>query len=162
MSHTSVLPGSLAVGDLLEDLLGREVTVGSGSPMTRADLPTAVLAVFTDTAERLYAVVGMQLEVAAGIGAARGLLPPRTAEESIERRALTPDLAEEVFALCNALTGLFNVGGAPHVKLYQVVYPTMPIPEEAVAYMIALGERADLSVEVAPYGKGKFSISLAQ
>jgi len=162
MSVTSVLPGPLAVRTLLEDLLIREVTVSHGPPMTQADLPTAVLAMFTDTAQQLYAVIGMQLDLAANIGAALGLLPPSAAEESVEQRRLTPELAENVFGLCTLLPGLFNAGGTPHVKLYQVVYPTMPIPDEAVAHMITLGRRVDLTVEVARYGKGKFSLSLAQ
>jgi hypothetical protein len=47
------------------------------------------------------------------------------------------------------------------VKLYQVVYPGMPLPSDARAHLLALGRRLDLTVEVARYGKGKFSISLA-
>jgi hypothetical protein len=161
MSDTSVIPGSLAVRNLLEDLLGREVTVSPGVPMEQADMPTAVLALFTDTAQRLYAVLGMQLALAANAGAALGLLPPGAAEDSIDEKMLSPSLAENVFELCNVLTSLLNVEGAPHVKLYQVVYPGMPIPNDAVAHLIALGRRLDLTVEVARYGKGKFSLALA-
>jgi len=161
MSYTSVLPGSLDVRTLLEDLLGSEVAVNPGPPMTRADMPTSVLAMYTDTAEQLHAVLGMQLDLAAAIGAALSPLPARAIEDTIERRRLTPELAENVFSLCNALTGLFNADGALDVKLYQVVYPTMPIPGEAVAHMTELGHRLDLTIEVAGYGKGTFSLSLA-
>ena len=35
MSDTSVLPASLAVRSLFEDLLGRDCTVGPGEPLAR-------------------------------------------------------------------------------------------------------------------------------
>ena len=49
MSDTSVIPVALTVRNLFEDLLGRDVNVSPGDPMTAADLPTAVIAVYADT-----------------------------------------------------------------------------------------------------------------
>ncbi|MDT4995082.1 MAG: hypothetical protein QOC94_1371 [Actinoplanes sp.] len=161
MSDTTVIPGSLAVRNLFEDLLGRDVTVSPGSPMEQADIPTATIAVFTNTAQQIYAVLGMQLALAANAGAALGLLPAGAAEDSIDEKKLTPVLAENVFELCNVLTSLLNVEGAPHIKLYQVSYPGMSAPADAVARLMALGRRLDLTIEVTRYGKGKFSLSLA-
>jgi hypothetical protein len=161
MSDTSVIPGSLAVRNLFEDLLGREVTVSPGTPLEQADMPTATLAVFTDTSQKLYAVLGMQLPLAANVGAALGLLPAGAAEDAVDEKKLTPALSENVFELCNVLTSLLNVEGAPHVKLYQCIYPGMSIPQDVVAHLMALGRRLDLMIEVARYGKGKFSLSLA-
>jgi len=160
MSDTSVIPVALSVRNLFEDLLGRDVNVSPGDPMTASDLPTAVLAVYTDTSQQLYAVLGMQLALAANAGAALGLLPAGAAEDSIEEKTLFPNLAENVFELCNVLTSLLNREGAPHVKLYQVIYPGMDIPNDARAHLLALGKRLDLTVEVARYGKGKLSLSI--
>jgi hypothetical protein len=161
MSDTSVLPGSLAVRNLLEDLLGRDVTVSPGDPLTADDLPTATVAVYTDNSQQIYGVLGMQLSLAANVGAALGLLPPGAAEDSIDEKQLFPNLAENVFELCNVLTSLLNREGAPHVKLYQVIYPGMSLPNDARAHLLALGRRLDLKIEVSRYGKGKFSMSLA-
>ena len=160
MSDTSVIPVALSVRNLFEDLLGRDVNVSPGDPMTAADLPTGVFAVYTDASQQLYAVLGLQLALAAHAGAALGLLPAGAAEDSIEEKTLFPNLAENVFELCNVLTSLLNREGAPHVKLYQVVYPGMALPNDARARLLALGKRLDLTVEVARYGKGKFSLSL--
>ncbi|MEU8612313.1 hypothetical protein AB0C29_30420 [Actinoplanes sp. NPDC048791] len=160
MSDTSVIPVALTVRNLFEDLLGRDVNVSPGDPMTAADLPTAVIAVYADTSQQLYAVLGMQLSLAANAGAALGLLPAGAAEDSIEEKKLFPNLAENVFELCNVLTSLLNREGAPHVKLYQVIYPGMDIPNDARAHLLALGKRLDLTVEVARYGKGKLSLSV--
>ncbi|HEU4347847.1 MAG TPA: hypothetical protein VFR35_08670 [Actinoplanes sp.] len=161
MSDTSVLPGSLTVRNLFEDLLGRDCNVGPGDPITQDDLSTAAVAIFADSQQQIYAVLGMQLTLAANAGAAMGLLPPGAAEDSIAEKKLNPGLAENVFELCNVLTSLLNREGAPHVKLYQVVYPGMPLPNDARAFLMALGRRLDLMVEVSRYGKGKFSLSLA-
>jgi hypothetical protein len=161
MSDTSVLPASLAVRNLFEDLLGRDVNVNPGDPLVAADLPLATIAVYIDNAQQIYGVVGMQLSLAANVGAALGLLPAGAAEDSIDEKQLFPNLAENVFELCNVLTSLLNREGAPHVKLYQVVYPGMPLPSDVRAHLMALGRRLDLTIEVARYGKGKFSLSLA-
>ncbi len=161
MSDTSVIPAALTVRNLFEDLLGRDVNVSPGDPMTAADLPTGVFAIYTDTSQQLYAVLGMQLSLAANAGAALGLLPAGAAEDSIEEKTLFPNLAENVFELCNVLTSLLNREGGPHVKMYQVIYPGMDLPNDVRAHLLALGKRLDLTVEVARYGKGKLSLSLA-
>ncbi|GAA2504427.1 hypothetical protein [Winogradskya humida] len=161
MSDTSVIPVALTVKNLFEDLLGRDVTVAPGDPMTATDLPTGVFAIYTDTSQQLYAVLGMQLSLAANAGAALGLLPAGAAEDAIDEKKLFPNLAENVFELCNVLTSLLNRQGAPHIKLYQVITPGMDLPNDARAHLLALGKRLDLTIEVARYGKGKFSLSLA-
>jgi hypothetical protein len=161
MSDTSVLPASLAVRSLFEDLLGRDCNVAPGDPLAADDLPTATIAIYADGAQQIFAVLGLQLSLAANVGAALGLLPAGAAEDSIDEKKLFPNLAENVFELCNVLTSLLNKEGAPHVKLHQVVYPGMPLPADARAHLMALGRRLDLMIEVSRYGKGKFSLSLA-
>jgi hypothetical protein len=161
MSDVSVLPGSLAVRNLFEDLLGREVIVSPGDPIAAPAVPTSTIAIFTDAGQKIYAVMGMELSLAANAGAALGLLPAGAAEDSIDEKQLFPNLAENVFELCNVFTSLLNKEGAPHVKLYQVIYPGMELPGDARAILLALGRRLDLSVEVSRYGKGKLSLSLA-
>ena len=161
MSDTSVIPAPLAVRNLFEDLLGRDVNVSPGDPMTAENLPTGVIAIYTDQSQQLYAVLGMTLSLAANAGAALGLLPAGAAEDSIEEKTLFPNLAENVFELCNVFTSLLNREGAPHVKLYQVIYPGMDLPNDARAHLLALCKRLDLTIEVARYGKGRFSLSLA-
>lgn len=161
MSDTSVLPASLTVRNLFEDLLGRDCNVAPGEPMTADDLSTATVAIYSDSAQQIYGVLGMTLSLAANVGAALGLLPAGAAEDSIDEKQLFPNLAENVFELCNVLTSLLNREGAPHVKLNQVVYPGMPLPNDARTHLLALGRRLDLNIEVNRYGKGKFSLSLA-
>jgi hypothetical protein len=161
MSDTSVIPGSHLVRNLYEDLLGRDCNVSPGAPLTAEDLPGASIAIYTDSHQQIYAVMGMELRLAANVGAALGLLPAGAAEDSIDEKKLAPNLAENVFELFNVLTSLLNREGGPHVKLYQVVYPGMDLPNDARAHLLALGRRLDLMIEVSRYGKGKFSLSMA-
>jgi len=161
MSDTSVLPASLAVRNLFEDLLGRDCNVSPGGPLMAADLPTATVAIYADNGGHIHGVIGMELALAANVGAALGLIPAGAAEDSIDEKTLFPNLAENVGEFYNVLTSLLNREGAPHVKLYQVVYPGGALPADARAHLLALGRRLDLMIEVARYGKGKFSLSLA-
>jgi hypothetical protein len=161
MSDTSVLPASLTVRNLFEDLLGRDCNVSPGDPLTADDLPLATVAIYTDSAQQIFGVLGMQLALAANVGAALGLIPAGAAEDSIDEKKLFPNLAENVFELCNVLTSLLNKEGSPHVKLAEVVYPGMTLATDARAHLLALGRRLDLTIEVTRYGKGKFSLSLA-
>src|SRR5690348_7097556 len=148
MSDVSVLPGTLAVRNLFEDLLGREVTVSPGEPISADEVATSTIAIFTDPAQNMYAVLAMDLKLAANAGAALGLLPAGAAEDSIDEKQLFPNLAENVGELCNVLTSLLNREGSPHIKLYQVIYPGDPLPGDARAHLMALGRRVDLQVEI--------------
>jgi hypothetical protein len=158
---TITLPASLTIRNLLEDLLGRDVTVSVANPPVTADLVRIFGAVYTDTSSKMVAVIGLELPLAAYSGAALGLMPAGGAQDCVDEGTLSPVLVENVAELCNVLTSLFNHEGGPHVKLYKVYAPPQPLPADAQALLLALGNRVDLSVEVARYGKGRMSISLA-
>jgi hypothetical protein len=154
------LPGLMPVRNMLEDLLGREVTITPGDPVTAGDLPTMAVALYVDGADRLAAVLGMDLTLAAYAGAALGLLPAGAAQDSIEEKQLSPMLRENVQELYNILTGLLNKEGEPHVTLYQVVAPGEAVPSDAAAHLLAIRNRLDVKVEISRYGGGAFALAL--
>jgi len=156
-----VLPASLGVRNLLEDLLGREVTVAPAEPPRAEHLRTAVVAVYVDDGLRLSAVLVLDLALAAFASAALGLMPVGGAEDCIDEKALSPTLAENVSELCNVLTTLLNREGAPHLRLYQLHLPGAVLPGDVAADASALGNRLDLSVSVSRYGSGHLWLSLA-
>jgi hypothetical protein len=158
---TIALPASLAIRNLLEDLLGRDVTVSAADPLVADALKRTVAAVYVDNFAKMTAVIGLELPLAAYAGAALGLMPAGGAQDCIEDGVLSPVLAENVTELCNVLTSLLNREGSPHLKLYKVYLPPESLPSDVQARMLALGNRSDLLVEVARYGKGRFSLSLA-
>ncbi|MEN3309553.1 MAG: hypothetical protein V7603_5755 [Micromonosporaceae bacterium] len=155
-----VIPASLGVRNLLEDLLGREVTVSPADPPRAENLRTAVVAVYVDDGMRLSAVLVLDLALAAFAGAALGLLPVGGAEDCVKEKSLSPMLAENVSELCNVLTGLLNREGAPHLRLYQLHLPGDALPGDVASHAVALGNRLDLEVAVARYGSGHLWLSL--
>jgi hypothetical protein len=158
---TIALPASLAVRNLLEDLLGRDVTVQNTDPVLAENVKQTVAAVYVDNSMKMTAVIGLGLPLAAYAGAALGLMPAGGAQDCVEDGVLSPMLAENVTELCNVLTSLLNREGSPHLKLYKVYLPPEQVPPDVQAMLLALGNRTDLMVEIARYGKGKFSLSVA-
>ena len=159
MSH--VLPVPKAVKDLFDDLLGRPVTVNPAEPLRAADVPKTLVALYTDERQHLLAVIGMDFALTAFAGAAIGLIPPGGAEACIEDNEISKMIGENAIEVCNVLASLLNSQGAAHLKLYQTHLPGTAPPNDAVGYLLALGRRLDLAIDVAGYGSGKLSIAFA-
>ena len=129
--------------------------------MTADDLPHQRVALYTDAS-----AADVRRARAASCRWPRTPAPrsaccrPARAEDSIEEKKLSPALAENVFELCNVLTSLLNRDGAPHVKLYQVCCPGDRAQRRRRA---AARPRppARPHVEIARYGGGRLSLSLA-
>src|SRR5256886_16794175 len=131
-------PASLSGRTLLEDLLGRDVTVNPAEPPVSKGLGRTVVAVYTDNSTKLAAVLGLELPLAAYAGAALGLMPAGGAADCVEQGQLSAVLAENVAELCNILTSLLNQEGGPHVKLYKGYVPPEPLPRDAKALLLSL------------------------
>jgi hypothetical protein len=153
------MPNSKIVKEMLEGLLGRDVDVRPGDPPQAADLSGSMVAVYVDGSMAIAAVAGLDLELAANLGAAIGLVPRGGAEACVEDKELSPMIAENAAEVCNVLSALLNHDGAEHHKLYHVYLPGEPAPQDAANRLLALGNRLDLSVTVAGYGSGRFALS---
>jgi len=160
---TTQLPSPKDVRDMLEELLGKDITVGDGSPASAGDLQKATVAVYVDDSNRVAGVAGMDLPLSAWIGAAIGLIPKGGAEACVEDGDLSKMVGENVREVCNIMAALLNREGTPHLRLEKesVYLPGEPAPPDVQARMVALGARLDLAVSVAGYGAGRLWISLA-
>ena len=152
---TDQLPAPKQVRDLLSDLLGRDVNVAPADPPGGKVPPTAV---FVHDDLSLAGVIGFQLPLAAHVAAAVGLIPPGGAEACIEDGELSAVFGENLAEVCNVLTTLFNSNGGPHVKLHALHRDGEDVPADIVGHLQAIGNRLDLTVEVAGYGNGTFSL----
>lgn len=156
------LPAPKEVKDLLEELLGRSVAVSPGDPIRAADLALGLLvSVYIDDSMKMRAVIGLDLPLAVYAGAAIGLIPAAGAQECIDEKQLTSMIAENVTEVCNVMSTLLNREGHPRVRMYQTYLPGQMPPADAVGYVLALGRRLDLNVDVQGYGKGRFAVALA-
>ena len=154
----AALPAPKHVRDLLADLLGRDVTVGTGTPVASTKARPAAIAVFADDKLRTIAVSLLDLPLCGATGGALGLLPVAGVNQMVEDKDLSEILLENLYEVVNILSVLFNVPGAPHAKLHKLYAPGEPLPPDIRAYASALGFRIDLDVGVAGYGNGRLSI----
>lgn len=154
------LPAPKEVKDMLEDLLGRSVTVSLTDPMRESEIRRTLVSLYMDDQTRLRAVIGMNLSLSVYLGAAIGLIPAAGAQDCIQEGQFTRMIAENITEICNVMTGLLNRPNGPHVRMFQRFLPGEAPPTDATGLLVALGQRIDLIVEVANYGAGKLSISV--
>ena len=158
---TRELPAPKSVKDFFEDLLGRPVTVSPADPLRAADIPSTLVAVYADPARKLGAVVGFSFSLTAYVGAAIGLIPAGGAEACIEDKEISKMIGENAIEVCNVLASLINHEGAARLKLYNTFLPGNPPPNDAIAHLLALGRRLDLTVDIGGYGAGQLAIAYA-
>jgi len=155
------LPNPKDVRDLFEDLLNRPVTVNIADPLKDADVKRTMVNLYVDDALKLAAVIGLELPLAAYTGAALGLIPAGGAQDCVEGGTLTAMIAENVTEAANIMASLLNGPGKRHVRMYQRFLPGEAPPPDATGYLLALGRRLDLDIEVTGYGSGRLSVALA-
>ncbi len=153
------LPPALEVRELLEGLLGRDVDATVGTAAVEPHVhPGAVVGVYVDDTLQLRAIVVVDVPLAARIGAAIALMPPQAAATAVEQELLTPTLYDNTSEVLNVAASLFNVEGAPHVRLYEAYAPRETLPPDIARWVLAYVRRLDMTVDVRGYGEGNLSV----
>ena len=155
---TTALPVAKDVRDLLEALLGRDVDLSDGRRVT--DAGAAMVGVYVDDRLAMRAVVVMDVGLAATVGAAIGLMPVGGVEDSIEAGELLGVQQDNAAEVLNVMASLFNVGDAPHLRLYGQHGPGEDTPDDVVAVARELNGRVDWRVGVRGYPGGELSVVL--
>ena len=157
---TVLLPAAKDVRDMLSGLVGKEVAVSPGAPVTPEPSRPVTVAIYTAPDMSVNALCVMDLGASAYTAAALALLPPGGAQDAVEEdKELSPMLLEALHEVVNVLSALFNTPGAPHSKLNKLVADGEEIPGD-IAGMLAGFNRIDLALEVPGYGKGGLSLVL--
>jgi hypothetical protein len=157
---TVLLPAAKDVRDMLSGLVGKELAVSPGAPVTPEPNRPVTVAIYTAPDMSVNALCIMDLGASAYTAAALALLPAGGAQDAVEEdKELSPMLLEALHEVVNVLSALFNTPGAPHSKLNKLVADGEDIPND-VAGMLAGFNRIDLTVEVPGYGKGGLSLVL--
>ncbi len=152
------VPSPMEVRVLLEDLLGRTVEVAPSAPWAPMGGELGTFAIFVDDSLVVRAVGLCDLGFSAYAGAAIGLVPPAGAEQAVEDKVLPESLQDNLYEVLNIASALYNVDDNPHMKLYQVHHIGAAVPPEIQALGGVLGQRLDLTVKIAGYGDGRFSL----
>lgn len=156
MSESSPVPPRQAVRDVVEGMVGRTVEFTDGAPVAAAG--TAVTAVYVTDGLAMTAIAVVDLPGAARLGGALGMLPRGGVDDAIDEKALSATLTDNCYEVLNVLASVFNVAGAPHVRLYQMFGPGQTPPSDVQALGATLGSRDDLSMSIDGYGPGLLSI----
>ena len=152
----SPLPSRLSVRTLIEDLIGRSVDLQDAPPMPAK--PTNVAAPYVTDRLGIAAVAVVNLEGAARLGGALGMLPKGGVEDAIADKDLFEMLHSCCYEVLNVLAAAFNVPNAPHVRLYEMYGPKTPIPPDVAALAGTIGQRLDVKLSISGYGDGLLSI----
>jgi hypothetical protein len=157
---TVLLPAAKDVRDMLSGLVGKEVAVSPGAPVTPEPNRPVTVAIYTAPDMSVNALCIMDLGASAYTAAALALLPAGGAQDAVEEdKELSPLLLEALHEVVNVLSALFNTPGAPHSKLNKLVADGEEVPGDIVG-MLAGFNRLDLALEVPGYGKGALSLVL--
>lgn len=156
MVEQSPLPSRHAVRSLIEDLVGRNVDLTDSDAITAA--PTNVVAVYVNDKVNLSAVIVVDLAGAARLGGALGMLPIGGVEDSIDEKELSGLIRDNCYEVLNVLAAVFNVEGAPHVRLYEMYDPGEDPPQDVSGLAYAVGGRMDVTLNITGYGIGRLSV----
>jgi hypothetical protein len=157
---TVLLPAAKDVRDMISGLVGKDVTVSPGVPVTPEPNRPVTVAIYTAPDMSVNALCVMDLGASAYTAAALALLPAGGAQDAVEEdKELSPLLLEALHEVVNVLSALFNTPGAPHSKLNKLVADSEDVPGD-IAGMLAGFNRLDLTIEVPGYGKGGLSLVL--
>jgi hypothetical protein len=151
------LPDRKLVKDVFEGLLGRDVSVGDGTPVS-LDNPRPVVATYIDPQHHLATVVAMDLPLAAYAGAALALIPRGGAEAAVEDKMLPDNLFENVSEILNVLAAPIGECAGVHQRLSTTFAPHDPLPGQIASYAATPGVREDLMLDISGYGSGMLSI----
>jgi hypothetical protein len=161
MTAPVLLPATKDVKDMLSALLGKNVGVLPGAPVTPTPTEPVAVAVFVSPTLSVNALCVMDLGAAAYTAGALALLPPGGCQDAVEEdRELTPVLAEALHEVVNVLSALFNTPGAPHSRLDALYPPGQDLPGDVVGLLPSFN-RLDVAIEVPGYGKGALSLVIA-
>jgi hypothetical protein len=152
----SPLPSRHAIRNLLEDLTGREMEIGDGLPP--ATKSTNVVAVYVTDKLATSAVIVLDLEGAARLGGALAMVPRGGVEDAITERDLSGALKDNCYEVVNVMASIFNVPGAPHVRLYQMYAPNEAVPSDIAAFAANPGSRMDVELKIQGYGTAQMSV----
>ena len=152
----SPLPSRLAVRNSIQDLIGRDVDLSDGVPVESK--ASNVVAVFVTDRLTTTAVAVCDLEAAARIGGALGMVPKGVVDDAIKSRTLPSPLEENCYEVLNVMSAVFNLPDAPHVRLYEMYTPNATIPPDVAKFAATLGNRMDVKLKIAGYGDGQLSV----
>ncbi|GAB3684270.1 hypothetical protein [Angustibacter aerolatus] len=152
------LPTHQAIRELLEGMLGRDVTLAYGKGLRPDSTPAPSIGVYVDDRGTMTALVLFDFALTAYAGAALGLVPAGGAEAAIEDRDIPDSLQENAYELLNVFAGALNQFSDTHQKLSVVHRPGDTLPADVAEWANVVTQRDDLKVTIKGYGDGGLAV----
>lgn len=154
------LPTNKEVRDLLEGLLGRDVSLNNSSSPCDPGADSVAVATFTCSQSDVHALCAMDIQLSASVSAALGLIPPAAASEMAKEGELNSTMIENLHEVMNIVSVLMNKDGGAHYKLADLYAPSVALPDSVRAEIPAQRHKLDLDIAVTGYGSGSFGLYL--
>ncbi|GAB3241543.1 hypothetical protein [Kineosporia babensis] len=154
--NQSPLPSRHSVRNCIEGLVGRDVDLDDGMPPPAKS--TNAVAVYVTDQLKTSALVVVDLECAARIGGALGMIPRGVVDEAIKARTFSQDLEENCYEVLNVMASVFNLPNHPHVRLYELYAPNAAVPADIAQLAATVGNRMDVKIKISGYGEGTLSV----
>lgn len=155
----SDLPTGAEVGELLEGLLDRGVTVAEQARPMLLGRDVRMVATYADDTSAVQAVVMLDLALGAVLGAALALVPVPHVAAALEQGEVPGDLADNTREVLKIAASLFHCGNV-HLELRDVAVAPQPVDDATVAFLRRPSRRGDRRVDVPGYGAGVLAVVL--
>ena len=159
MSPAYSLPDAARAKDLL-GMMFDGLSIKPGAKLDTSNCAASFFGVYVTDDGAPAALCGCDTEFAANTGSALSMLPPATARESVEARALTAVMLANLHEVMNICTRLILREGSPHLRLREVS-AVGALPADAAALLARAVRRVDWQVDIPRYGSGVLCVICA-
>jgi hypothetical protein len=156
MSHP--LPSEVAFAKHVSGILGKPTEIkAAAAPYDPKPDDPFILAVYIDDAGKPSAIGLCDVPIGASMGACLTMIPAGVAKDDIKAKKLSEALLDNLKEVFNISASLFNLPGAPHLRLGPVHVAPPALPADIAAMLAQNKVRVDFQCTVPVYGGGLFS-----
>lgn len=120
--------------------------------------PSVQSAIYVTQDDRLAAILRLDLDLAAHLGAALAMMPRSASEEAVKEQVLEDDLLEAYGEVVNIMAGLLCCDGAPHVRLSTVNHCDPALGDDFLSTLVDPYVRMNLAIDIEDYGSGRLTL----
>ncbi len=156
MQATGNLPSAKQVFEIVGRLFGDETTVKEAASPYKIDAES-ILATYVGDDDSIRALLACDIEFAVRAGASLTMIPPGTADESIQTKEIAENLFDNLGEILNICVNLFMDAFTDRLHLGENIRDISKLNDSAKA-VIEGSQRVDFDIDIPRYGLGKMSL----
>ena len=159
MQATGNLPDANHVFEIVGRLFGDETLVKQASSPFKVDGET-IYATYVGDDGTTRALLVCDIAFAVRAGASLTMIPPGTAEESIQTKDIPDNLFDNLGAILNICVNLFMDAFTDPLRLGATIRDSSELDDNAKA-VLESSQRADFDIDIPRYGEGKMTLLIS-